>query len=69
MELSIDLPTSKQIVSGKPGGAGRRAKRTELGKCVATIAWIKPRRFAREAAKTLPIVDTSLGSQMNRANK
>jgi hypothetical protein len=32
----------------------------ELGRCVATIAWINPRRLARDEAKTFPIVETNL---------
>jgi hypothetical protein len=28
-----------------------------------TIAWMRPRRLAREEAKTLPIVDTNLGGR------
>jgi hypothetical protein len=61
MEFSTDLPTSKQIVGARPEGTGSRARKIELGRWVATIAWIKPRRLARDEAKTLPMVDTNLG--------
>ena len=60
MELSTDLPTSRQIVNGRPEGIGSKARKTELGRWLATIAWIKPRRLASDEAKTLPIVETNL---------
>lgn len=60
MELSIDLHTSNTMVKGRFEAAGRRPRKIELGRCVATIASIKPRRLAREDAKTLPMVDMNL---------
>jgi hypothetical protein len=38
----------------------------ELGRCVATIAWIRPRRLAKEDAKTLPMVETNLVGMVNK---
>jgi hypothetical protein len=38
MELSIDLPTSSTMVKGRFEAAGRRPRKIELGRCVATIA-------------------------------
>jgi hypothetical protein len=60
MEFSTDLPTSKQMVGARPEGIGSKARKIELGRWVATIAWIKPRRLARDDAKTLPMVETNL---------
>jgi hypothetical protein len=60
MELSTERPTSKQIVQARPEGTGSRARKTELGRWVMTIAWMRPRRLARDAAKTLPMVETNL---------
>jgi hypothetical protein len=60
IELSTDLPTSKLMVKGRPVGAANAPKKIELGRCVATIACINPRRLARDEAKTFPIVETNL---------
>lgn len=60
MELSTDLPTSKQMVKARPGGTGSNARKMELGRCVKTMACIRPSRFAKEEANTLPRVETNL---------
>ncbi len=38
MELRIERPTSRQMVSGSPGGTGRRARKRDEGRCVKTMA-------------------------------
>jgi hypothetical protein len=60
MLFSTALATRRQIVRGSPDGAGSKARKMELGRWVATIAWIRPIRLASEAAKIFPIVDMNL---------
>jgi hypothetical protein len=54
------------MVKGRLEAAGRRPRKMELGRCVATIAWIRPRRLAKEDAKTLPMVETNLVGMVNK---
>jgi hypothetical protein len=54
------------MVNGSPRGKGSSARNMELGKCVTTMAWIRPIRLAREAAKTVPMVETNL-DEVNRS--
>jgi hypothetical protein len=60
MLFRIERATRRQMVAGSPEGAGRSARKMELGRWVATIAWMRPMRFAREEAKMLPSVDMNL---------
>jgi hypothetical protein len=60
MLFRIERATRRQMVAGSPDGTGRSARKMELGRWVATMAWMLPRRFAREEAKTLPSVDVNL---------
>jgi hypothetical protein len=60
IEFSTERPTSRQIVRARPDGTGKRARKIEEGRWVKTMAWMRPRRFARLEAKMLPSVDTNL---------
>lgn len=60
MLFSTARATKRQMVSGSPRGAGKSARKMALGRCVATMAWIRPILLASEAAKTLPMVEMNL---------
>lgn len=60
MLFRIARPISRQMVRGNFGGTGSRARKIELGRCVATMAWMRPSRLATDAANTFPMVDKHL---------
>ncbi|KAH9867564.1 hypothetical protein IAQ61_008158 [Plenodomus lingam] len=59
IELSTERPTKRQIVSARPDGAGRSARKIDAGRWVKTIAWMRPRRLAKEEANMLPAVEAN----------
>lgn len=53
--------TRKRIVRGRVGARGREARKREEGRCVITMAGMRPRRREREPEKMLPRVERNLG--------
>jgi len=57
IELRVERPIRRQIVSHNDCGTGKSAKNIAEGRCVKTIVFTRPMRLAIEEAKILPTVD------------
>lgn len=61
MELIMLRPMRRRMVRGRLGAAGRAPRKSDEGRCVMTIAGMRPRRRESEAEKMLPKVERNLG--------
>jgi hypothetical protein len=61
MLLIMLRPMRKKTVRPRFGAAGRAPRKREEGRCVTTMAGMRPRRREREAEKILPNVERNLG--------
>lgn len=65
MLLIMLRPMSSTMVSPRLGAAGRAPRKREDGRCVMTIAGMRPRRRESEAENMLPKVERNLGRSVN----